>query len=103
MTRLTYKTDKGDYTGMPNSISIEEALEKLARLEDAEELCERIKAQPIYIKKYDRIIERNFTDRHILYDFDEKCIRIRKYDCIYKLFIKDYGITWALTKEELEK
>ena len=41
--RLTYKTDCGEYTGMPNSIPIRDALEKLAHLEDIEENLKIIK------------------------------------------------------------
>ena len=37
MKRLTYRTDNGEYTGMPNSIEIRTALEKLSKIEDIEE------------------------------------------------------------------
>lgn len=37
MSRLTYRTDNGEYTGMLNSIEIRTALEKLSKLEDIEE------------------------------------------------------------------
>lgn len=31
MNRLTYRTDNGEYTGMPNSIEIRTALEKIIK------------------------------------------------------------------------
>ena len=97
MERLTYRTDNGEYTGMPNSVEIRTALEKLSKIEDMEEelgidLTMLFKAlkNGIYGKAGSKI-EHILAPRFSFY---------RKKIYVYK--IKDYGKTWALTKEELE-
>ena len=80
-----------------------DCINKLGRLEDIEELCEKICSQPIYVKykDIDEIHEENYTDCQVLYNFKEK--RIQMYNCVLINYFKldSYGKTWALTKEEL--
>ena len=131
MNRLTYRTDNGEYTGMPNSIEIRTALEKLSKIEDIEEelgidlitLFKALKQKEVYIREsfcqevwghweinktlliyldyvgdneaYDDFINKEwvltFTEWENGFDYHEMLVRL-----------KDYGKTWALTKEELE-
>ena len=131
MNRLTYRTDNGEYTGMPNSIEIRTALEKLSKIEDIEEelgidlitLFKALKQKEVYIREsfcqevlghweinktlliyldyvgdneayYDFINKEwvlTFTEWENGFDYHEMLVRL-----------KDYGKTWALTKEELE-
>lgn len=120
--RLTYKTDNGAYTGMSNQIPVRKALEKLSRLEDVEEelgidLITLLKAlkNSMWFKHYDEKYNETWIwDAHCykkpLLNVYNKTIEIKRYvdnaggywyvdeDVVY---LKDYGKTWALTKEEL--
>ena len=91
---------------MPNSIEIRMALEKLSKIEDIEEelgidlitLFKALKQGGVYVK-YDNKVDwvlmmKNFE---ILGDGNEITLLSQ-----IKLNPKDYGKTWALTKEELE-
>ena len=115
MERLTYRTDNGEYVGMPNYVSTRTALEKLSRLEDLEEelgidLLTKHKIEQsldydglVYVKKVDdfaSVICRNadgllIDTRHL---FDKK--KIDKL-CLWVNY-SAYGRTWALTREEME-
>ena len=80
-----------------------DATHKLGRLEDAEELCEKIVSQPIYEKNNTtgEIREINYEDYTALYDFKKRRIEIHDWDYVDGFDLDDYGINWALTKEEL--
>lgn len=120
MKRLTEKNEFGDYVGsnllddecLSRGLSFDEMNEmtecfnKLGRLEDIEEalgidlltLFETLKQGRIWIKKKDQII--SSCDYGL-------CLPGIGYYLIckdngYWLPTKDYGKTWALTKEELE-
>ena len=82
----------------------EEALDKLGKLEDAEELCEKIVSQPIYEKYVDNgeIHKEYYTEYQALYNFKERSIELYGYEFIDKFELDKYGKTWAFTKEELE-
>lgn len=75
----------------------------VGQLEDIEELCEKIVAQPIYQKFIDtgEIHKKDYTEYYVLYNFAEKRIEIYGCEIITCLNVEDYGKTWALTKEEL--
>lgn len=100
--RLTYKTDNGEYTGMPNYIPIRQALEKLSQLEDIEEelgidLVTLFKAlkNGIYVSKNDkRFIPIILCHEDLTLDLE---IGYQDY-----VSIKDYGKTWALNDEVLK-
>lgn len=126
MGRLTYKTDNGEYTGMPNSVDTRTCLEKLAKLEDIEEelgidLITLFKAlkdgiwfkhtspilkeeEPIIFSKGWRLGHNDPTNRYYLElgDFRSKILDDKEW--LWELAeFRNYGKTWALTKEELEK
>jgi len=108
--RLTYKTDNGEYTGMPNHIPVRQALEKLSKLEDIEDelgidlitYFKIKKAKSVFVKELghsaSEMLIRNSRDNiDVCY---EGLVNIP--ECDSSLYFKDYGKTWALTKEELE-
>lgn len=81
------------------------AIDKLGQLEDIEELCEKIVSQPIYEKYEDngKIHKEDYTEYKALYNFKERRIELYGYEFINWFELDNYGITWALTKEELEE
>lgn len=105
--RLTYKTDNGAYTGVPSQIPVRKALEKLSRLEDIEEklgvdlslyLKMTVLWSDVYIKSEMGILEL----KHKRFGYvDGKFWEIGRTTDL-ALDPKDYGKTWALTKEELQ-
>ena len=80
------------------------AIQKLGRLEDIEELCERVVNQPIYEKYADThgIHKEDYTDCRALYSFEFNRIELYLHDFVNYFELDQYGKTWAFTKEELE-
>lgn len=116
MSRLTYKTDNGEYTGMPNSIEIRTALEKLSKLEDVEEklgidlipLLTALTNGYVFWKDDNSIYKIQIDSItncclkvNTWYYVDSSTI-VKRYGDEFTIDFKDYGKTWALTKEELE-
>ena len=108
MSRLIKKDQYGDY--MP--IYHKEVCDKLFQLEDIEEeieiplialfdiynkLCEQ---KFVYMKIGYQI--KCFEYNHYVIDFKNKEIIGMEYEPDIWLSFKDYGIIWALTREELE-
>ena len=117
MSRLTRKTQfcRHLITGREikyNSIEDDsECIDKLGKLEDIEEqrgidLITLFKAKNngFYIKSY--CINRGeitfVSKTNILYVDLMSCLIHTDYDNLFYVNFKDYGKTWALTKEELE-
>lgn len=76
---------------------------KLSQYEDIEELCEKISLQKVYQKLDDgSIIEDDYSDCSILYNFKENRFEMYEYDFINWLEIDKYKIEWAFSREELE-
>ena len=86
--------------------NFEEAIDKLGKIEDVEEklgmsilaLFDILKSRTIFVKHYRGIEELDYC---LSYDNNGKEWFM---DTPYykKFYIKEYGKTWALTKEELE-
>lgn len=102
MKRLTEKRD-GLYYDIEECV-VSNCSQKLGQLEDVEELCEKIVSQPIYEKYEDngKIHKEDYTEYQALYNFNERRIELYGYEFINRFELDKYGITWALTKEELE-
>lgn len=85
-------------------LRIYEAYQELGKLEDLEELCEKMVSQPIYEKYEDNgeIHKEDYTEYQALYNFKKRRIELYGYEIINGFEIDKYGKTWALTKEELE-
>ena len=83
------------------------AIDKLGQLEDIEEefgidLIALLKAKKIHYFDiyYDRVIDSNYY----IIDVKLKQLQVENdYGVFINLDFSEYGITWALTKEELEK
>lgn len=119
MRRLTYKCPRGilvessfEYD-LLNGVCYQDCVDKLGQLEDIErelgiDLSVFLKAclDGIYVKsaEYGNQI---FGPMHLQYIKDEKCFYnfVRDMNASWEeiYYLKDYGKTWALTKEELEK
>ena len=102
--RLT-KKNRIFFCGYEPRCEINEAFFKLGKLEDAEELCDKVVEQPIYFKSLNGIIvEKNFAGHNALFQF--KTGRVFLFDLadryVLSLDPQYYGKTWACTKEELE-
>ena len=119
INRLTEKNNTGyDFIGkyndnaeeFKNNSKLRDAiLDKLGRLEDIEEIIEKMHTQPIYQKCKIVMIDLDYTNKHILYNFKNNTIEIYEvievydeYSFIGLLKVEDYGKTWAFTKEELK-
>lgn len=111
--RLTAKLSENEYI---NNCFPTKIYNKLGKLEDIEEeigidLIFITTLKKFYGKKESSIQEYIIgvrKEEHVYVDFTEKCIRVlflwdgwdyADHDIFY---FKDYGKTWALTKEELE-
>lgn len=86
---------------------IADVYEKLSALEDIEEICQKIKKQPFYTKAAftKRISKEDYTKYDSSYSFSKHSIEIYDYkneQRIDSLPMEEYGVTWAITKEELE-
>lgn len=97
------------YGAMEDSKKIFNCLQKLGQLEDIEDkIGVRLSAlfeQPyctIFVRKDYGKNYKNVIEEHTLYSIipQEKCI-IVTFETI-KFYFKDYGKTWALTREELK-
>ena len=107
--RLTYNSGFGFYEIKPDvgeeakaqQWNYYDAINKLGQLEDIEEKLGiglltllRVQTTGAYFKGKDR--------KWIpMTDYNEKCFKLMETE-IYRFYFKDYGKTWALTKEELE-
>ena len=123
--RLTYKTDCGYYTGMPNSVDVRDALQKLATLEDVEEelgidlitLFKALEQETLFIKTETDIREtlkagEGWGMKHFEFEDGEPIIFAqimysngftgKDWLTPLRLKLSDYGKSWALTKEELK-
>ena len=82
-----------------------EAVDKLGKLEDIEELCEKVTERPIYFKSLDGIVKKSFAGHNALYQFETG--RVFLFDdadrYVLSLDLQYYGKAWAFTKEELLK
>lgn len=107
MNRLTKKSSNGFLPKYERETkeNYYDLVSKLGRLEDLEELCEKIVSQPIYEKYEDngKIHKEDYTEYKALYNFKERRIELYGYEFINWFELDNYGITWALTKEELEE
>ena len=95
--------EKVDYIEIKNKAL---AQEKLCLLEDIEELCEKITTQSIYEIYEDtgEIDEKNYLECQALYNFKERAIELRDlFEIVNWYKLDDYGKTWALDKQTLEK
>lgn len=92
------------YTYNGNFINFEEAYNKLADLEEIEkelgiDLLTLFKAlkDGIYSRDYGYLLVEHFVLKH------EKQLHCKPLRIVeYRFALKDYGKTWALTREELE-
>lgn len=78
-----------------------DAIHKLGQLEDVEEICLKLRSQYLFEKTSQRICRQDYTKCNILYDFENNSICIYDYEIIWSYPMKEYGKTWALTREEL--
>ena len=107
--RLTYKTDCGYYTGMPNSVDVRDALQKLATLEDIEDKL-GIDLLTLFKSLEQGIWFRNIVDNKMRcsipmcaeLEISKKGLTLISMEMDILFYFKDYGKTWALTKEELQ-
>lgn len=111
MIRLTMKIEEGFYT-TSNINSTDDLKYKLGKLEDIEEQIEMdlITLFEIYNKmceqkfvyiKIGNEIKFEYYDSYVI-DFKNKEIIGMEYEPIGFFSFKDYGITWAVSREELE-
>lgn len=79
------------------------SINKLGRLEDIEEVCEKLVSQPIYEKYADthEIHKEDYTECRALYSFEFNRIELYLWDFLMAFELDQYGKTWAFTKEEL--
>lgn len=101
MNRLTYKVN--DHYYFDNIDELIDASNKLGKLEDIEE---ELGVDLITLFK---CIEYGFYTKYNYYpsycntfDLETKLIKVNDCDEHFTLNFKDYGKTWALTREELE-
>lgn len=114
MNRLTYRTDNGEYTGMPNSIEIRTALEKLSKIEDIEEELgiDLIPLLTVLTNGYVFWKDDGFIYKVKIDSITNCCLKVntwyyvdsntigKRYGDEFTINFKDYGKTLALTKEE---
>ena len=80
-----------------------DAINKLGKLEDVEELCKKVVKKPIYEKVGGNIHKNDYTKFYALYNFKTNVIYLM--DGIQVAWVLDidcYGKNWAITQEELE-
>ena len=105
MNRLTKRYDDGSYEF--NYLDPASYMQKLSQLEDIEEeLGIDLITLFIALKNgfYTTFYNKNKYDNSCYYDIslEFKCIYVNDYDAHFSLDFKDYGKTWALTKEEIK-
>lgn len=104
MKRLTYMSDKLRFNEIYHKLvkleNIEEEIEipLIALFDIYKKLCEQ---KFVYIKIGNEI-KSEYYDSYVI-DFKNKEIVAMEYKPENWLPFKDYGITWALTREELEE
>lgn len=100
-----------DYDAVLTDIQLEAAyqqcVDKLGQLEDIEEELGIDLITLFKVLKngfYTIFYNKHKYDNSCYYtiDLEFKCIWVNDYDAYFSLDFKDYGKTWALTKEELE-
>lgn len=97
--RLT-KKNNGKY--VYDDIYCGEHIDKLGQLEDIEEICLKLKTEPLYEKTtFGEIYKEDYTEYNIYYDFNSRSIVIYDYEYVNDYPMEEYGKTWALTEEEL--
>ena len=105
MERYTAKNEEGQYYLDNGTLSetLREACNKLGQLEDINEMCYKLKCQPIYEKYVDNKVRKDdYTAWWAFYDFEYNNIVLCR-DGEYKfLSVDEYGNLWAFTKEELK-
>lgn len=79
-----------------------DAINKLGKLEDVEELCKKIVKKPVYEKVRGNIIKTDYTKFSASYNFKTNAIYLLDgIEVAWVLDVDCYGKTWATTKEEL--
>ena len=94
----------GECYGYKDQKSLMESPSKLGQLEDIEEelgidLITLFKALKNGI--YTKVWKNYAFGNELTIDMRQKCFSFKEYQCSAKAYFKDYGKTWALTKEEL--
>lgn len=111
LERLTYHTDNGVYTGMPNYVPTRKALEKLSKLEDIEEelgidlttLFKSIK-QGFFLKHNDGRITHYYPTNVFINCGEIIGLKFDETKELYKFAgFMNYGKTWSLDKNDLTK
>lgn len=111
--RLTKKREDGQY--LKTIKPIDECMNKLGQLEDIEEelgidsiiYIRMTTGTKVFVKdkSYEQIFENGIMEQRQItysYSFDHKCFCVNVYGTKTPIYyMKDYGKTWALTKEEL--
>lgn len=105
MNRLTYQVN--DHYYFDNVDDLIDVSNKLGELEDIEaelgvDLITLFKVlkNGFYTKLYTK---HNYSSScYYTIDLEFKCIWVNDYDAHFSLDFRDYGKTWALTREELE-
>lgn len=93
--------DEGSFL-IDNLNTIKQALQRLEQIDNAITICKKANKQKfVYIKESYGIVKEKFLD-----DLDYEVLSNRLYvnsrEMYYDFPLKDYGVWWALTKEELE-
>ena len=100
--RLTYRiNDKYELYPQTNPDSL---FDKLGRLEDIAELCEKIESQQKVCPKNGegKLYDIDFVGSWCAYDFITDRIIIIQHGDIFAFKMQKYGRTWAVTKGELQ-
>ena len=92
---------KENYYLPEHSITKRMCYDKLGQLEDVEEICLKLKTEPLYEKCHGKIRKKDYKEYNIYYDFNSKSIVIYNCEYVTEYSMKDYGKTWALNKEAL--
>ena len=110
--KKAYLCDIDEYDG-ETYINTYNVYQKLGQLEDLEEelgidlitLFKVLKDGVYYIYNADKKYIEFTNNVSLKHDKDEWFIHVGWFDmgCPIKLYLKDYGKTWALTRKELEK
>ena len=85
-----------------SQLELEDSLKHLEQIDNAIEICKKANEQKrVYIKESYGIVKEKFLD-----DLDYEILNNRLYGnsrgIYYDFPLKDYGVYWALTKEELK-
>ena len=103
--RYTHKLDKPEgncnYFLIPDQEQCDAAENKLGQLEDIEEELGIELTTLILVQRIGAYFKGKETIWKPLVDFDDKCFIVMETE-IYRYYFRDYGKTWALTKEGLK-